>query len=113
MSRLLKIISPVTVLTAPKKRYDPMASANINPRLRMITLYAYAHANNLLVAGRCISGTHEAHSSYRVMRICMAMGDAAGHAEDTGLLVEQIEDLVDILALFIGDVLNNGGIQVA
>ncbi|MBE6038066.1 MAG: NAD(+) synthase [Anaerofustis stercorihominis] len=28
-----------------------MASANINPRLRMITLYAYAHANNLLVAG--------------------------------------------------------------
>lgn len=36
--------------------------------------------DNLLVAGRCISGTHEAHSSYRVMRICMAMGDAAGHA---------------------------------
>lgn len=28
-----------------------MALANINPRLRMITLYAYAHANNLLVAG--------------------------------------------------------------
>jgi glycine/D-amino acid oxidase-like deaminating enzyme len=35
-------------------------------------------ADNLLVAGRCISGTHEAHSSYRVMPISMATGHAAG-----------------------------------
>lgn len=35
---------------------------------------------NLITAGRCISGTHVAHSSYRVMRICMAMGQAAGAA---------------------------------
>lgn len=34
----------------------------------------------LLAAGRCISGTHKAHSSYRVMNICMAMGEAAGIA---------------------------------
>lgn len=43
---------------------------------------------NLITAGRCISGTHMAHSSYRVMRICMAMGQAAGAAAkimcDTG-----------------------------
>src|SRR3954467_9854925 len=32
----------------------------------------------LLVAGRCISGTHEAHSSYRVMPIVMATGQSAG-----------------------------------
>ncbi|TMG72645.1 MAG: FAD-dependent oxidoreductase, partial [Betaproteobacteria bacterium] len=32
----------------------------------------------LMVAGRCISGTHEAHSSYRVMPIVMATGQAAG-----------------------------------
>jgi hypothetical protein len=33
---------------------------------------------NVLVAGRCISGTHEAHSSYRVMPTSMATGQAAG-----------------------------------
>ena len=36
--------------------------------------------DNLITAGRCISGTHVAHSSYRVMKICMAMGQAAGAA---------------------------------
>ena len=36
--------------------------------------------DNLIIAGRCISGTHVAHSSYRVMNICMAMGQAAGVA---------------------------------
>lgn len=34
--------------------------------------------DRLLVAGRCISGTHEAHSSYRVTPTCMATGQAAG-----------------------------------
>ena len=35
---------------------------------------------NLLVAGRCISGTYEAHASYRVTGDCVAMGQAAGTA---------------------------------
>ncbi len=34
----------------------------------------------LLVAGRCISGTYEAHASYRVTGDCVPMGQAAGTA---------------------------------
>jgi hypothetical protein len=36
--------------------------------------------NGLLMAGRCISGTHEAMASYRVQVIAMATGIAAGAA---------------------------------
>ncbi|MDF2613401.1 MAG: FAD-dependent pyridine nucleotide-disulfide oxidoreductase [Clostridia bacterium] len=36
--------------------------------------------DNLLLAGRNISGTHLAHSNYRVMPICVNMGQAAGIA---------------------------------
>ena len=36
--------------------------------------------DGLFTAGRCISGTHRAHASYRVMSICMAMGQAIGVA---------------------------------
>ena len=36
--------------------------------------------DNLITSGRCISGTHRAHASYRVMNICMAIGQASGIA---------------------------------
>lgn len=39
-----------------------------------------ADVGGLLLSGRCISGTHRAHASYRVMAICMAVGEAAGAA---------------------------------
>ena len=37
-------------------------------------------ADNLLVAGRCISSTHEAQASYRIMPIVTTLGEAAGVA---------------------------------
>lgn len=37
-------------------------------------------SRNLLVAGRCISSTHEAQASYRIMPICCCLGEAAGIA---------------------------------
>ena len=37
-------------------------------------------AENVLVAGRCFSATHDAHASVRSMAQCMAMGHAAGTA---------------------------------
>lgn len=36
--------------------------------------------DNLLVAGRCISATHEAQASVRIMPICVCLGEAAGTA---------------------------------
>jgi len=39
-----------------------------------------AGTENLLVAGRCFSATHDAHASVRSMAQCMAMGEAAGTA---------------------------------
>ena len=36
--------------------------------------------DNLLLNGRCISGTHMAHASFRVMPICLAMGQGVGTA---------------------------------
>lgn len=38
------------------------------------------HVDNLIVAGRSVSTTHEAMSAIRVMAPCMAMGEAAGRA---------------------------------
>jgi hypothetical protein len=35
-------------------------------------------ADNVLVAGRCFSATHDAQASIRSMAQCMAMGEAAG-----------------------------------
>lgn len=37
-------------------------------------------AENVMVAGRCFSATHDAHASVRSMAQCMAMGQAAGEA---------------------------------
>jgi hypothetical protein len=36
------------------------------------------NVEHIIVAGRCISGSHEALASYRIMPACMATGQAAG-----------------------------------
>jgi hypothetical protein len=36
--------------------------------------------DNLIVSGRPISSTHEAHSAYRIMPICTSIGEGAGTA---------------------------------
>ncbi|MCC7493445.1 MAG: FAD-dependent oxidoreductase [Fimbriimonadaceae bacterium] len=50
---------------------------------------------NLLLAGRSISGTHLAHSNFRVMPICVNLGQAAGTAAAlstaAGLSVRQVD----------------------
>ena len=53
------------------------------------------NCENLLVAGRCISSTHEAQASYRVMPIVTTLGQAAGTAAalavKAGVGVKQID----------------------
>ena len=36
--------------------------------------------DGLLLSGRNISGSHLAHSNYRIMSVCMALGESAGAA---------------------------------
>lgn len=55
--------------------------------------------DNLLVAGRCISTTHEAMAAIRVMATCMAMGEAAGRAAAMCVQGDLRPEDVDVHAL--------------
>ena len=68
--------------------------------------------DNLLVAGRCISATHEAQASIRIMPICACMGEAAGlamavakktntntHTLNTELLIKELKESGAIVEL--------------
>src|SRR6478752_9289878 len=54
---------------------------------------------NLIVAGRCISTTHEAMGAIRVMATCMAMGEAAGRAAKLALRNGVSPAQIDVRAL--------------
>lgn len=54
---------------------------------------------NLLVAGRCISTTHEAMGAIRVMATCMAMGEAAGRAASQAIRTGVTPDRIDVKKL--------------
>lgn len=82
--------------------HDPLGG---NTRLEPIPGSGYYHIpyrcltakglSNLLIGSRCISGTHEAHSSYRVMAPVSAIGQAAGTAAalSTHLQLKNCRDL--------------------
>jgi len=60
--------------------------------------------DGLLMAGRCISGSHDAHASYRVQIIALAIGAAAGTAAALASLSKvlprhvNVKEIQDILA---------------
>jgi hypothetical protein len=65
--------------------HDPVGKSQIGGPLTGVYDIPYRcllprTVEQLLVAGRCISGTHAAHASYRVKGPCLAMGQAAGTA---------------------------------
>ncbi|MEA2446139.1 MAG: hypothetical protein QOJ12_3431, partial [Thermoleophilales bacterium] len=69
----------------PVDIHDPEGKGTILKRIPVSEAYDIPlrcllprEVDRLLVAGRCISGSHEAHSSYRVTPIAMATGHAAG-----------------------------------
>lgn len=59
--------------------------------------------NNLLLGSRCISGTHEAHSSYRVIPPVSSIGQAAGIAAAlcATLSLPDVRDVRDVQAAWI------------
>ncbi|MDF2921424.1 MAG: hypothetical protein K0R57_338 [Paenibacillaceae bacterium] len=61
---------PTRLESIPKPGYYHIPYRSLIPR----------GCTNLLLSSRCISGTHEAHSSYRIMASVSAIGEAAGTA---------------------------------
>ncbi len=65
---------------------------------------------NLFTAGRCISGTHRAHASYRVMNIAMNIGEAAGIA--ASLCVKEKTDNISLSYKKVQSILLQKGIDL-
>ena len=52
--------------------------------------------DGLLVAGRCLSATYDAHASVRSMAQCMAMGQAAGTAASMAACTDRSPRSIDV-----------------
>lgn len=65
---------------------------------------------NMLVVGKCISATHEAHSSYRIMPYCAELGEAAGNA--ISLLIKAKADVRDVDIKKLQEILRNNGSKI-
>jgi len=66
--------------------------------------------SNLLVAGRCISSTHEAQASYRIMPYCAELGHAAGAA--VSVAVKNGTDLPDVDIAQVQQILRSEGFVI-
>lgn len=66
--------------------------------------------DNLLVAGRCLSADHEAHSSVRILPICACMGEAAGVAASVALNTNTNAHTLDISS--VQDILVKNGAEI-
>ena len=66
--------------------------------------------DNLLAAGRCISSTHEAQASYRIMPTCCTLGQAAGVAAYMALESEGSVRSVNVVRL--RDILRSDGAAI-
>jgi hypothetical protein len=71
--------------TYPIDLHDPKGKGTILQKIKPGQAYHIPlrcliplKVDNLVVGGRCISGTHVANASYRTMPICIATGQAAG-----------------------------------
>jgi hypothetical protein len=69
-------IHPVDKLEAKEAKFEYLSSSYGVPYRCLVP----RDIENLLVAGRCISSSHEANASARVTPTCMAIGQAAGTA---------------------------------
>ncbi len=66
--------------------------------------------NNLLVAGRCISSTHEAQASYRIMPFCAELGHAAGTA--VAVAIKNNTNVRDVDIKQLQNILRSEGFQI-
>ena len=67
--------------------------------------------DNMLVAGRCLSADHRAHSAVRIMPICTCLGEAAGTAAAIAIKSGAINRNVDVKTLR-AELKNNGAFIV-
>ncbi|MGQ9631124.1 MAG: FAD-dependent oxidoreductase [bacterium] len=86
--------------------HNPAGTGTVIKRLKPGTSYDIPYRSlipkeieGLIVAGRCISSTHEAHSSIRIMPICTAIGHAAGVAAGLSISKNTAPRDLDVTAL--------------
>ena len=78
-----------TIIRIPENKYYKIPYRSLLPK----------EYDNMLVAGRCLSATHEAQASVRIMPICACLGEAAGTAAALAYKSKTSTHTIDIAAL--------------